>query len=315
MTFLIICAFACSQWLSIISLLTTTLHVLSIPQLILYDSAIIYNMPVITRSQSRASLITPAELLQLSLTLINTSLLESSASSPTQEKITQNNTVCLASSLPNISSVTTSENLLCPKRKSTISQLPSSSLHFKNFPLSTDNFEISKCIECNTTESYYFGNSLCLAHRVFAHNFSTSVSIIMEEDCEDLSNKENTSSGIQVITKLLASLSTQITAQNAKPSNEIHQVVQTNDSFKQAVRSKLDELRALIWDMKKPASATTPSSCSVKQPTTPVPVPSLSQGLSHQVSFPSQSSSIMDQQSQMMSLFATSVSKLLMALS
>jgi hypothetical protein len=211
--------------------------------------------------------------------------------------------------------VTTSEKLLQDQRNSTISQLPSSSLNFKNFPLSTGNFKISKCTECNTTESYCFGNSLCLSHQVFARNFSASISNIMEEDCEDLTNTENTLSGIQDITKLLASLSTQIMAQNAKLSNEIHQVVQTNDSFKQAVRSELDELHALIWDMKKPASATTPSSSSVKPPTTPVPVPSSSQGLSHQVSFPSQSSSIMDQQSQMMSLFAATVSKLSMALS
>ena len=73
-----------------------------------------------------------------------------------------------------------------------------------------------------------------------AHNFPSSNPITMEEDCEEHYHMRNTSSGMQDITKLLALLSTQITAQNAKISNEIHQVVQTNACFKQEVSSELD---------------------------------------------------------------------------
>jgi hypothetical protein len=48
----------CSEWLSILLLFTSTATVLSISSPINYDLDIIYNMPVITRSQSKAASVT-----------------------------------------------------------------------------------------------------------------------------------------------------------------------------------------------------------------------------------------------------------------
>jgi hypothetical protein len=54
MTSLYYFALACSGWLSLIFLITSITHVLSVSITLNYDSDIIYNMPVITRSQSKA---------------------------------------------------------------------------------------------------------------------------------------------------------------------------------------------------------------------------------------------------------------------
>ena len=54
MTSLYYFALACSGWLSLIFYITSITHVLSVSLTLHYDSDIIYNMPVITRSQSKA---------------------------------------------------------------------------------------------------------------------------------------------------------------------------------------------------------------------------------------------------------------------
>jgi len=183
-------------------------------------------------------------------------------------------------------------------------------LAFETLELPTDNFTISKCIECNTTESRSFENLVFLKFQSRVHNFQSSTPT-MVEDCEEDSPMINTSSGLQDITQLLALLSTQISAQNAKVSYE---VVQTNTSFKQEVRLELDELRALVWDLKNSVPDTAPSS-SVTQQHAPSSVQHVTQGSSLLSPVLPSPSSVTDQQTEMMMLFAHSMSKLSSVLS
>jgi len=117
---------------------------------------------------------------------------------------------------------------------------------------------------------------------------------------------------MQDLTQLLSNLSLQITSQNRQLSNDIHEVVERNDEFKKEVRSELDELRALIWDIKNPLSTQNPtagpntpilSTLSAAVPT-PVTSTSVPENLTSAVTNQS------DQQSEMMLLFANSISKL-----
>jgi hypothetical protein len=102
-----------------------------------------------------------------------------------------------------------------------------------------------------------------------------------------------------------------------KISSEISQVVHANDDFKWEVRTEIDELRSLMWELKRlsgqpssPGNHNTSSAYStessaaagVMPPSTTSPVPGDSPGL-HTI--PDQS---LDQ-SQMMSLFAASCTK------
>jgi hypothetical protein len=79
--------------------------------------------------------------------------------------------------------------------------------------------------------------------QVRTHSLSISNLFKMEEDCEETSTMSHPPSDMNDITRLLTSLSTQITAQNTKLSNEFLQVVQTNTTFKQEVRAEIDELQ------------------------------------------------------------------------
>jgi hypothetical protein len=133
----------------------------------------------------------------------------------------------------------------------------------------------------------------------------------MEGDCTD-SNGISSVPNMQDLTQLLSNLSLQITSQNAQLSNDIHEVVERNDAFKQEVRSELDELRALIWDIKNPLSTQNPTA----GPSTPVlstlsaavPTPVTSTLVSAHLT--SAASNQSDQQSEMVLLFVNSISKL-----
>jgi hypothetical protein len=79
MNFLCFYALACSGSLSLFILLTSTLHVLSDAIITTYDSAIIYNMPVITRSQSKRASATEVLLTNSSIILPDSLISESTS--------------------------------------------------------------------------------------------------------------------------------------------------------------------------------------------------------------------------------------------
>jgi hypothetical protein len=78
---------ACSGWLSIILLLTSTMHALSDSTIITHDLDFIYNMPVITRSQSKVASVTEV-LLMTSSTNLPDSLLSESTNTSTKISFT-----------------------------------------------------------------------------------------------------------------------------------------------------------------------------------------------------------------------------------
>jgi hypothetical protein len=189
----------------------------------------------------------------------------------------------------------------------------SSSWHQPVSNSSTDvlNFEISTCLPCQTAESHQFQNFLGRVSSPPCHNIQISKVCKMEVDCNETDGGVSSPS-MQDLTTLLNSWSSQILSQNAQLLNDIHHVVATTASFKQEIRSKLDDLRALVDELK--ASSLTSSSpvhssqhqvSSVQVTSTPDPVVSTVQSMGTHL----------DQQSQMMQLFAASVAKLLTALS
>jgi hypothetical protein len=292
-------------------LFATMLQVLSISLFTTYDLAIIYNMPVITRSQSRVSLINSTKQPILSPDSLNSSLLESSMSTQLLDTSAHSSTLPLDTAL--LIDSLPSTNLPCSRVNSSLSLYSTSSLEFETLELPTNNFTISKSIECNTTESRSFENLVFLKFQSSVHNFQSSRPT-MAEDCEEDLPMMNTSSGLQDITQLLASLSTQISAQNAKLTNEIYQVIQTTTSFKQEVRSELNELRALVWDLKNLVPDTAPSS-SVTWQHAPSSVQHVTQGSSLPPPVSPSPTLVIDQQTEMMMLFAQSMSKLSSVLS
>jgi len=150
----------------------------------------------------------------------------------------------------------------------------------------------------------------------------------MEHDCTEPNDGDHSPSGgdsspsMQELANLLNSWSPQIISQNVQLSNDFHTVLATNASFKQEVRSELDELRAMISGLKNPTVATSapvstqsnqvslvPDQASTTVPITPspsTPNDSLSSSLSANPT---------DQQSQMMMIFANSMAKLSFVLS
>jgi hypothetical protein len=143
----------------------------------------------------------------------------------------------------------------------TSSTIPSSlsSVELQQLLSKFENLEISKCIPGHLSESSnQFENTLCLGIRYFHHKASSSKSSTMEDDCEE-NNKSSSSNDMHDIPKRIALLLAQITSQTTKLSNDFHQVVNNTDAFKQEVRSEIDELRSLIWEMKKPTTSSSSS--------------------------------------------------------
>jgi len=150
----------------------------------------------------------------------------------------------------------------------------------------------------------------------------------MEHDCTEPNDGDHSPSGgdsspsMQELANLLNSWSPQIISQNVQLSNDFHTVLATNASFKQEVRSELDELRGMISDLKNPTVATSapvstqsnqvslvPDQASTTVPITPSPSTS-NDSLSSSLS-----ATPTDQQSQMMMIFANSMAKLSSVLS
>jgi len=182
---------------------------------------------------------------------------------------------------------------------------------FQNYQSNDFDFEIPNFSTCQLLKPNTFEIISKNTTQTQRHNSSISNCSTMEGDCTD-SNGISSVPNMQDLTQLLSNLSLQITSQNRQLSNDIHEVVERNDEFKKEVRSELDELRALIWDIKNPLSTQNPtagpntpilSTLSAAVPT-PVTSTSVPENLTSAVTNQS------DQQSEMMLLFANSISKL-----
>jgi hypothetical protein len=133
--------------------------------------------------------------------------------------------------------------------------------------LGLPNFEISNCIQCQTEELNQFRNFSSNSSSLLCHNFETSIVCKMEDDCDD-DTAGASSPSMQDLANLMNSWSSQLLSQNAQLTQDIHQVVTTNATFKQEIRSELDDLRALVGELRANSLA---SSSSVSSPPTPVP--------------------------------------------
>jgi hypothetical protein len=309
MNFLCFYALACSGSLSIFFLFTLTLHVLSDIITTSYDLAIIYNMPVITRSQSKRASGTEVLLTNSSTNLPDSLISESNSTSPTTLPY-RKPTILPVSSLSTNFEPREPPDLSSHDR---IDRERSSSWHQPVSNSSSDvlNFEISTCLPCQTAELHQFQNFLGGVSSPPCHNIQISKVCKMEDDCNETDGGVS-SPNMQDLTTLLNSWSSQILSQNAQLLNDIHHVIAMTASFKQEIRSELDDLQALVGELK--ASSLTSSSpvhsfqhqvSSVQVTSTPDPVVSTVQSMG----------SHLDQQSQMMQLFAASVVKLSTALS
>jgi len=133
-----------------IFLFTLTLHVLSDIITTSYDLAIIYNMPVITRSQSKRASGTEVLLTNSSTNLPDSLISESNSTSPTTLPY-RKPTILPVSSLSTNFEPREPPDLFSHDR---IDQERSSSWHQPVSNSLTDvlNFEISNCLQCQTAE-------------------------------------------------------------------------------------------------------------------------------------------------------------------
>jgi hypothetical protein len=294
MFFLIFCAFICSGCLSITSLITSLVFIWSISTTYTYDLAIIYNMPVITRSQSRKLIVTPAEPsvsstnLTTSLCGISNQLSDSTTVSPFQ----------LLSSTEDPSSPGTANVVLSPS-SDFFSSDPSSFLLVSNY------LEISNSNK-SSFENLYSPQSSALSHNSSMSNFSK-----MEHDCDEKAMGSTPPSDLLDITKLLQTMTVQLTSQNTKLSHDFHQVMQTNEVFKQEVRLEMDELRSMILELKQESSSSQVHISTMQDQVSPSPVPTcLPCGISNNTqSHGSSAPTSTNPQTQMMLLCAESFSK------
>jgi len=200
-----------------------------------------------------------------------------------------------------------------------------SSLEFQNPSEVPLNLKISN----NTArlQSASFQNLEILSHEVVchtSHNFSLATNFQMADDCDEQKPSVIPYAGLDDVSKMLAALSTQITSQNMKISQEISQVVSTNDVFKQEVRSEIDELRSLISDLKTASVSslrldTNPPGLPINNHITSVPIvqsPSIPSSVSSTLPVgQTVSNPPLDPQAQLMSLFTASFTKFSEALS
>jgi hypothetical protein len=143
------------------------------------------------------------------------------------------------------------------------------------------------------------------------HNLSVSNFLTMEDDCEETTAKSDSTPDSADISRLLQYLTVQSTLQNNKLLNDFHHVMHTKDVFKQEFCPEMDEIRAMISDLKKESIATSTQSSGVKTSYTlhnaSIPVPGLVPPSSPVQDANITSSS--DPRTQMMLLFANSFSK------
>jgi len=325
MTSFLFCTLTCPwSWILFI-LFFPSVQVQGIQLFNIYDLAIIYNMSVITRSQAKALLTTQVDLSAPSTDSTH-SLLGESLNTASTTIITTPSVIFLM----DLTQCTTSSHspdgdppYHCTSN-SLATTAPSSGLSkFQTSSIVSDNFEISHfaqgaTLECTYFEnSSYFENSNDFLKQIIPYSSTISLPVPMEDDCDQKPKMDYSSSGLLDITKWLASLCAQITTQNVQLSQEIHQVVQTNDTFKQEVCSEIDELRTIIREMQNPSIQSQPTSGQVTNAIATPPVLALPQGAPASLSTGSASHTNLvplDQQSQMMLLFADSVSKLSTAL-
>jgi hypothetical protein len=281
-----------------------------------YELAILYNMPVITRSQSKTSSITLVEQEVSPFPSNDTSTdgeinfhtLFSTCSSPTDINYDYHDVTCRDPSTNDFissASIESSPSLV--------------SLAFQNSSPAKMDFTISNSpLHRQPEQGQFFENIPCSESLSVAHNCSISNSLKMEEDCEDSSRHISLNPSMDDVSKMFAALSAQLTSQSLQISSEISQVVQTNDTFKMEVRSEIDELRSLIQDMKTSSgqsmssghtTSSSPMSCSLPSvpPLVQSPIPSSPPGIP---SIPQVSGGHrIDPQSQMLSLLAASFTK------
>jgi len=122
----------------------------------------------------------------------------------------------------------------------------------------------------------------------------------MELDCDEKAMGSTPPSDLLDITKLLQTMTVQLTSQNTKLSHDFHQVMQTNEVFKQEVRLEMDELRSMILELKQESSS---SQVHISTMQDQVSISNNTQ--SHGSSAPT----LTDPQTQMMLLFVESFSK------
>jgi hypothetical protein len=153
------------------------------------------------------------------------------------------------------------------------------------------------------------------------HNLSRSKIITMEADCKDCkpmpSSLVPSSDPIDKIQQLFASLSAQIESQNIRMSQDFHQLVHENNTFKQEVREEIDVLRQMFLQHSSSSpslssgSLVPPSASALSgQTTVPVPSQTSSAPVSHGLSLSTASSSSTDMQTQIMYMLTESFSKL-----
>ena len=189
----------------------------------------------------------------------------------------------------------------------------SSSLEIQNSSQAPCDLKISNSFQGGNLEWHRkFGNLQGPNNsQALSHNLPILNSVKMEADCEESSTMSNPTPDMSDITRLLASLSTQITTHNTKLSNEILQVVHTNYALKHEVCAEIDELRAIISDLKQSSESQFSSSGHIKKPSNLLANPSPTQGSVSQMTQDQNSNSAasLDNQSQLMLMFANSFSK------
>jgi hypothetical protein len=190
MLFLILCAFLCSGCFLDTLLFTSPIPIVSFQFSHSNDLAIIYNMPVITRSQTRALAATPVGLSVPSSNITNNLSGVSTSSTTTSITILSaspyHNDICLPAT------ITCSTLPLSPL--SSLDQMSFISnqhtLEFSNLPNSS-NFEILE----------YCQPSLPI------HNSSVLPVVKMESDCEEQPMNSSSTPNLEDVTRLLQSLS------------------------------------------------------------------------------------------------------------
>jgi hypothetical protein len=296
------------------------------------SSSLCLNMPVITRSQTRASMSSLLKPLEKSES--STSLAIKSSNTP--DNVTECNihSTNLNDEFMGDDSTNFSSTSLTVEHSNYIPRiLPSLGQNYLSDTITHCDQPLSLVDFSNSVDNNYFVISNIPLHdnlksstqsHLPSHNSSGLDFSIMEEDCADVpdypidSGWSRTTQAMTEMNTIFAAITEHITKATTKISNDFQQTVASQDNFKQEIRAEMNELRQLFAEQKRilgidSTSSPTPPYVSSQQNTSRGISPS-STGQASSTPPLSTVSSTTDFQAQMMVMLTKFFSKLSSAL-
>jgi hypothetical protein len=183
-------------------------------------------MPVTTRSQAK-------RLKGLQCNHSSSSLKDLSIPSTFSTMSLSNNSTTASLTVPTCNSTTTTLSNIDNYNNVSSNHLEDSSLS-----LFRPSSMVSKFQNLEISNSVNFDLGICHP----CHNSSISKSFIMEDDCEDSATMSSKKDDIQYMNQLFFMLSDQFAHHTNRIQDHFQDIVDQNDTFKQEVRSELDDL-------------------------------------------------------------------------